>query len=234
MEGRPTDWFSSASTWPTDRLIIDAVAAGFSGVYMLRGGYADRGAAVIDSIQALTGAPPLTEADGGAAFFDLVPYATRLRRKVGAARLAAIGEATVYPPSLSYGSGFYEAEPSSVASRWARRTSVIRIDNPAKIAQTVRYSTVLITGSSVRSPVSVMWPDGTSTRVLVGDRGYSVERSLVLHPGNNTIGFTTDAVRVKTAPSDSRALYLGFTKTTLTTAGDTVPSAARVGASARG
>jgi len=225
MEGRPTDWLASASTRPTNQLIADAVAVGFGGVYVLRSGYADQGAAVVDSIQALIGAPPLNEADGDAAFFDLTPYAARLRRKVGAARLAAVGAATIYPPTLSYGSGFYEAEPTPAAPRWARRIDTLAVDNPAKTTQVVRYSTVLITGSSVRSPVNIMWPDGTSTRVLVSNRGYTVKRSLVLRPGENTIRFTTDAPRVKSAPGDLRELYLGFTKTTLTSAGETILSA---------
>jgi hypothetical protein len=228
MEGRSTDWLASASGRPTDQLIADAVAAGFNGVYVLRSGYADQGVAVIDSIQALIGAPPLSEAGGGAAFFDLLPYAKRLRRAVGAARLAAVGEATVYPPTLNYGSGFYGVEPTPTESRWGGRTDVITVDNPAKTAQEVRYSTVLITGSSARSHVSVMWPDGTSTRALVGDRGYKVERSLVLPPGESTIRFTTDAARVKTAPTDLRTLYLGFTKITFTSAGDAMISVAKI------
>jgi hypothetical protein len=166
-------------------------------------------------------------------FFNLVPYAARLRRKVGAVRLAAIGEATVHPPALSYGSGFYEAEPIPTAPRWAQRTSVVTIDNSAGTAQTVHYSTVLITGSSTRSPVSVVWPDGTRTRVLVGNHGYMVRRSLLLRPGENDIRFATDAPRVKAAAGDPRTIYLGFTKTTLTSAGDTTLPAAKITVSAR-
>jgi phosphoglycerol transferase len=221
MEGRPTDWLASASVLPTDRLIEDATAAGFSGVYVLRGGYTDGGTSVIDSIQALIGAPPLNDQDGGAAFFSLLPYAEQLRRTIPSAKLAAIGAATIYPLTLNYSSGFYGPEPGVGSPRWGHRSDVMTIDNPAKTVQTAKYSTVLITGFPSRSQVNIMWPNGTSTHVLVDDRGYKVERSLALPPGESTIRFTTAAPRVKTAPSDSRALYLDFTGTSITSAADT-------------
>ncbi len=97
MDGRPTDWMASASTRPTDQLITDAVAAGFSGVYVLRAGYADQGISVVDSIQALIGTPPLNDVDGGAAFFDLRPYAERMRRTTSPARITAMSRAIIDP-----------------------------------------------------------------------------------------------------------------------------------------
>ncbi len=52
MKGRQTDWLAAQSSQPTARLIAGAVAAGFSGVYVLRSGYTDQGASVAASIQA--------------------------------------------------------------------------------------------------------------------------------------------------------------------------------------
>lgn len=97
MEGRPTDWMASASTRPTDQLVADAVAAGFRGVYVLRGAYADQGVSVIASIQTLVGAPPLNDVDQGAAFFNLLPYAERLRHTTSAARIATMSRAIINP-----------------------------------------------------------------------------------------------------------------------------------------
>lgn len=102
MDGRPTDWMASASTKPTDQLIVDAVAAGFSGVYVLRAGYADQGVSVISSIQTLVGIPPLNDVDGGAAFFDLRPYAERMRRTTSSARIAAMSRAIIDPRLFSF------------------------------------------------------------------------------------------------------------------------------------
>jgi hypothetical protein len=220
MEGRPTDWLASASTQPTDQLIVNAIAAGFRGVYVLRAGYGDQGVSVVNSIQALVGAPPINDADGGAAFFNLLPYAERLRRTIPSGKLAAIGEATIYPLVFNYGSGFYGPEPGAGTPRWGHQTDIVTIDNPAKTVQGAKYSTVLLTGYPSRSHVSVTWPDGTSTHIVVDDYGYKLARSIRLPPGASTIKFTTDAPRVKTTPSDTRALYIAFTKSFFLTAAD--------------
>jgi hypothetical protein len=97
IKGRPTDWMASASTMPIDQLVADAAAAGFSGVYVLREDYADQGAAVISSLQALVGAPPLNDVDGGAAFFNLRPYVERMSRTTSPARIAAMSKAIIDP-----------------------------------------------------------------------------------------------------------------------------------------
>jgi phosphoglycerol transferase len=220
MEGRPTDWLASASTQPIDQLITDAVAAGFSGVYVLRGGYADQGVSVVNSIQTLIGVPPMGDADGGAAFFNLLPYAARLRRTIPLTEFAATGEATIYPLAFTYGSGFYGPEPTAGEPRWGRQTDIVTINNPAKTIQTAKYSTVLLTGYPSRSRVSIAWPNGTNTYIMVNDDGYKVARSLTLRPGNNTIKFTTNAPRAKTTPSDTRDLHLAFTKTSFLSAAD--------------
>jgi hypothetical protein len=101
MAGRRTDWLASWSTRPTDQLIKGATAAGFSGVYLLRAGYADRGASVAGSIQALTGTAPLIDPDGSALFFNLIPYSKQLRSTTSPRKLAALKDATIYPPALN-------------------------------------------------------------------------------------------------------------------------------------
>ncbi len=208
------------STLPTDQLIVDAVAAGFSGVYVLRPYYADQGASVVNSIQALIGTPPMGDADGGAVFFNLLPYAARLKRTIPPAKLAAVREATIYPLTLNYGSGFYESEPSADAPHWGRQTDVITINNPAKAVQTTTYSTTVITGYPTNSHVNIMWPSGASTNIMVNNHGYKITRSLRLPPGNSAIKVVTDAPRVKAAPGDPRALYIGFTNSSLSSAAD--------------
>jgi hypothetical protein len=101
MEGRPADWLAAWATRPTAQLIKGAAAAGFNGVYILRAGYADQGAAVAASIQAVTRTPPLSDADGSAVFFNLVGYAKRLRARTSPARLAGLAQATIHPNGTS-------------------------------------------------------------------------------------------------------------------------------------
>lgn len=219
VKGRSTDWMALASTRPTDQLIADAVGAGFKGVYVLRGGYTDQGAAVIASIQALVGAPPLGDEDGSAAFFDLRPYAARLRHSIGAAKLAAIGRATVYPPMLTYNSGFYGTKVAAGEPQWGGQSDVVTVDNPAGAAQQVRFGAVLIEATSRHIAVNISWPDGTRARVAVGARGQKVERMLMLRPGENAIAFRADSTGTVIAGA-SPTHELGFTHVTLASAVD--------------
>lgn len=217
MEGRPTDWLASASSLPTDKLVRDAVASGFSGVYILRNGYADQGAATMGAIQELTGIEPMIDADGTGAFFDLLPYARKLHMGIPASQLAAIRQATIYPPVLEYRTGFYEAEASAGEPRWMQQKSVLVVTNPAKDTQVVTYSAVLATGYPQDARVDITWPDNYRTTILASNKGTKVSHSIVLHPGSNSISFDTSAPRVN-APGDSRMLYLLFRKASLATA----------------
>ena len=97
MEARPEDWLGIASKWSTPRLIRGAVAAGFDGIYVLRTGYADQGAAIAGEIQQATGALPLIEPNGTALFYDLTAYAKRLRTHTSPAKLAALAHETLHP-----------------------------------------------------------------------------------------------------------------------------------------
>jgi phosphoglycerol transferase len=97
MAGRPTDWLASWASRPTDQLIKGVAAAGFSGVYLLRAGYGDQGASVAGSIETFIGTAPLVDPDGSALFFNLLPYAKRLRSATSRIALAALKDATIHP-----------------------------------------------------------------------------------------------------------------------------------------
>jgi hypothetical protein len=209
MSGRSTDWLASWATQPTDELIEGAVAAGFKGVYIQRSGYSDQGAAVAAAIQALTGAPPLSDPDGSAVFFNLEGYATHLRAKLSATQLAELRRATIFPLSITYGQGFDGMEPGAGEPRWGAPTDIIAINNPAKSAQTANYTVTLVTGYPIGSEVLIKWPDNSESQVVASNRGVTLRRLLTLPPGESTIKFTTNAPRVNN-PTDPRQLYLHF------------------------
>jgi phosphoglycerol transferase len=97
MAGRPTDWLAVSSRRPLDQLIPGAVAAGFSGVYIDRRGYADGGASIAHQVQSIMGATPIAESSGKAYFFDLLRYAAALRGNTASAKLAAMASDTIHP-----------------------------------------------------------------------------------------------------------------------------------------
>ena len=81
-KGRPQDWASVAQGLPLSSLLDGVAAAGFSGIYIDRYGYADGGVAIEKSIRALVGSAPMQSTNKRLLFFDIRPFAARLRRDV--------------------------------------------------------------------------------------------------------------------------------------------------------
>jgi phosphoglycerol transferase len=77
MIGRAEDlWIRDVSGRPVDELVASVVAAGFSGIYIDRYGYPDRGASIEDQLSSLLGARPLVSEGGRRSFFLLEPSST--------------------------------------------------------------------------------------------------------------------------------------------------------------
>ena len=78
MRAREGDLFYRALSKETAAKQLDVIEKlGFSGIYIDRRGYADRGAAVIADFSRLLGAAPILErADGEVAFFQIPARAT--------------------------------------------------------------------------------------------------------------------------------------------------------------
>ncbi len=72
MKGRPEDWLAAHKSEPIEPLVSAAVAEGFSGLYVDRFGYPDRGETVeADISRILDGARPLVSPNDRLTFFDL-------------------------------------------------------------------------------------------------------------------------------------------------------------------
>ena len=80
MVGRPEDWQGELAARPPTLQVEAAAAAGFDGVYVDRFGYADSARSLERRLRELTGAPPITSADGRLVFFDLRGLRRRLER----------------------------------------------------------------------------------------------------------------------------------------------------------
>jgi hypothetical protein len=74
MIGRDDDlWIRNVSAKPTRQLVASVLAAGFSGIYIDRYGYADHGANIEARLAELLGKEPLVSGDGRHSFFLLEP-----------------------------------------------------------------------------------------------------------------------------------------------------------------
>lgn len=136
MAGRPADWAAGLVGIPGDRMLPAVAAAGFSGVYLNRGLYPDGGAGPSRELRQLTGAAPLTTADGRQEFFDIRSYAQRVRTRLGpdrAVRLRelALGSVIAQPgPQLS-ALQLQGRPPSYGGLRWSYEpTAEFELDNP--------------------------------------------------------------------------------------------------------
>jgi hypothetical protein len=201
MAGRPTDWLAVSSQRPLDQLVPGAVAAGFSGVYIDRHGYADGGISMAHEIQSITDTSPIAEPDGKAYFFNLLSYAVRLRARTSPVALAKMATGIVDPISLTYGPGFYNQESSNKRTwHWAKSQASLEVGTAR--TRRVTLSALLATGTPRPWPTNVRLPGGRVVSLPVGDGGASLRLNLTLNRGVNLIEFQTEAPAVAGDPRD--------------------------------
>ena len=79
VDGRQPDYVLNLQDGPPEQVARGAVAMGFDGITLDRNGFDDLGAALETAITADAGPPVVTSADTRYLFFDLRPFAARLR-----------------------------------------------------------------------------------------------------------------------------------------------------------
>jgi len=83
MKGRAADaWQASVAAMPLEQMVSSLVFADFSGIYVDREGYDDRGRKLEADLRHLLGVQPLESADGRLVFFDLTTYAVKKRSEM--------------------------------------------------------------------------------------------------------------------------------------------------------
>ena len=80
IKGRKGDlWQRNISVEPTNQLIRDLVAAGFSGVYINRAGYTDNAARIEQELETALNVKPLSNANDTLLFFNMTDYANKTK-----------------------------------------------------------------------------------------------------------------------------------------------------------
>ena len=207
-KGRPEDWAASSDGLPARTLVDGLVAAGFKGIWIDRFGYVDSGAAVKSGIQAVLGAPPIVSRDGRHWFFNLIPYATQFKSREAGSTLAGLSHALLYPPALTWGSGFYADE--GFGSRWAAPTATVAVNNTAHAAtRLVMVATVSTRTPRGSYPLTITFPDGTVQHLTISSKPTKIKFSFTDPAGDHSITFRSTAPVVP-APSDSRSLAVRY------------------------
>jgi hypothetical protein len=214
VSGRAANWQASVVNQPLSVVLPAVVAAGFQGIQIEHGAYPDGGHDIEAVLSGLPESDEITSPEGIFSFFNLQGYARSMRASTSASEISTLRQATLYPLSMVFASGFYETEPGAGSPRWARQRDVITVENPSRVAQRGEFTTTLFTGYATRSRVVVQWPEGAHTVVEVSSYGYKITRMVSFPPGQSRISVFTNAPRVQTV-DDPRILNIHFLDTDL-------------------
>ena len=204
LKGRPEDWSTELQGLPTSTTLDAAVAAGFSGLWIDRFGYADRAAALESDLRGLVGPPTIVDAAGRDSFYDLRPFAQRLERSHSPEQSAALRRAVLYPLQF-IPTGFLPLLRSGSQSvAWADApTATMGIDNPSKTPRTAVFDAILDRVGGPNAPVTVTFPGSPPATVQTPSH---LHQQLTLPPGVSVIQFSTTAPAI--APNNENGLRL--------------------------
>lgn len=195
MKGRPTDWESELANKPLALAVGAASLSGFEGLVIEPSGYEVPPAALRSALLAQLGEQPLVSRDGQLWFFDLRPYAARLRRTLGERGRREVRAATLDPLRVKCSSKGLTLSGGS-ASQPITATLTVSLSGlePAFGGLTVRF------------------PDGVVERVARTAGSAVIDHRLRLTGGSSTVQFlarmpvpAADSVQVQAATLTAQA-----------------------------
>ena len=192
------EWPVVATHLPMSTLLRCLRAAGFSGVWLDRLGYADDAQAVEAEVAALTDVSPVVHPAGIAAFYPLRPVEPATPR---------LGELLTNPVVIAWGPGFHGPETELARdARWAGPEASLILNNTLSTARRVELRFRLVAGTPSRSARTRVIASGGEP-VTVESRGATdVSISVLVPPGFSTVRIVSDAARVNPA-NQRRALH---------------------------
>jgi phosphoglycerol transferase len=204
MVGREGEaWQRLVAAQPTPELLGTLVAAGFSGLYLNRDGYPDRGAKLGAEIESALGQPPLRSTDGRLLFFNLTAFGDGLRAAHTTAQWDAKREAALYPLLVLWRQGCSDLEGTAEhAFRWCAARGAWRLINGAQ--HTKRVTLEMWFASSYEGD---LWIEGPllSAQLRIGSTRRAFSQTISVPPGQHTLAFACDAPPAL-PPGDRREL----------------------------
>ncbi len=199
MRGRyGTDWMGWLCTRPAHDLLVEALEAGFAGLYIDRWGYADQAASLEGQLRAELQMSPMVSSDRRFAFYDIAKAPPRLLEAA---------HRTIVPLPVSFLPDFYDLEVADGKEwRWCNRHGEIAIANGKPLPVRARLSLRAVSGYPTPSRLTIKTASG-ATRFPITAAGTPISLEMLLKPGATFVYFSTDAPRVQTAPTDIRELH---------------------------
>jgi hypothetical protein len=216
-KGRPEDWADDLAGTATATVVDAAAAAGFSGLYIDRFGYADRGAALEKDLGRRLAAQPLVSADGRHSFFDLRGHVRRLEAQHPQAELAAFRRAVLQPVRFER-SGFRPLQRAGgLWTAWADAADAeLRLINDSGARRTGVFEATLDRVGGPPAEVVVSFPGAAPATYRTPAR---LRREVSLPPGETVVRFSTAAAEI--GPNRANRLRRHFFRLTNLAATDT-------------
>jgi hypothetical protein len=166
MKGRATNWAAQLAAKPLALSVIGTAAAGFQGLTIDADGYPGALPAVVGTLRRLLGVGPRISADRTFLFYDLRPYARRLRSTYSAAQLRGLRAATLYPLRLTCSTGRLTiVNPSPTTQRAVLAAGVGGRGGAGALRLSVRGASLApVHGPRLRVPL-VLAPGATTVSV---------------------------------------------------------------------
>jgi len=213
-------WLRSLSALPADNLVRELVPANFTGIYIARTAYFDRGTerALETTLTKRLGQTPLVSDNGALAFYSLEGF-----RKAEIARLGNSGferaRAAIPPLLPRVVSGCHlSVRTEKSAARWCERHVVIAIANMSNESK-VGILSGDVADHSVVGTIEIE-SGGQRGRIPVSPKGNRMQIRLTVPPGESLVSFDAN-VPTERSPAGPEAFLFANVKLLDTATGDT-------------
>ncbi len=206
MRGREADiWQRELAAKPVNELVEALSLAGYSGIYLDRFGYTDRGEALEQKLTHLLNVQPISSANNRLAFFNLTEYNLSTNAQYLSTAGVAKREMLINPLLMTWQGGFSGLEGNADFNwRWCSSEGELRIYNTSKRERTVTLEMYFATGYEKLANLQLE-SSMFSTKLNINAKDTFFSKTVVIPPGRQVIKFSCNADRIN-APGDPRAL----------------------------
>jgi phosphoglycerol transferase len=206
MAGRTADLWQRRVVEKGPAAMLEEIAlAGFSGLYVDRAGFADRGQQLEDQLVPLLGGPSVVSADERFLFFDLQPYVARLRGACPAAAWEAKAKALWHPVWFTWGTGFFSQERSAEGTwHWCTGEGELTAINVTDQPCTLTLRLDCRAGRAEPAHLRITSPLFALERII-DNQPRPIQETVTVPPGSHRIRLSCDGRRVE-VPNDGRVM----------------------------
>lgn len=206
MRGREGDlWQRMVASKPIPELLETTARAGFSGVYIDRDGFQDRGAKLESELKALVKEVPLVSDNGRLVFFHFARFGDLSDPRAPVPDAESWKDYALHPIAVDWKDGFSVREGTDAENwRWSSSHGELHLINTLAKPRGVVLEMSFESGYAEPSSLKLNG-DLLSAELSVNSNATPFSREIVLPPGAHVITFLSEAKRVA-APGDPRFL----------------------------